>query len=276
MDEQNKQRMKVHWKRGLDHFQSFFTLLSEVREEVGNNALPGWCLNDLGIGFSRVTQIAKCLREDDRLRISQELAQSRAADRAQRAVRRQEQERQRQEERNRRQEEERQRQAERARLQREREDREREARREARRVRRNEYERNRRQRRRDDAATVMSMITPASSSTATPNLPTGLSSSELARSIKAAIRRRDEGRSEWIEGSIELAGFLIQARESYRSDNQFGEWLRENDININSHDRAALVNLGSNLQAMRQVLERSVRSSYQLIWEDVRAQLPAT
>jgi hypothetical protein len=39
---------------------------------------------------------------------------------------------------------------------------------------------------------------------------------------------------------------------------------------------AALINLGSNLEAMRKVLESTSKFSYRTIWEDTQRRLPAS
>jgi hypothetical protein len=79
MDHQLVQRMQVHWKKGLENFRSFFHLLGEAKGEIGNNALPSWCLNTVGVGFSRVTQIAGVLQKEDELRARQDIAKAREA-----------------------------------------------------------------------------------------------------------------------------------------------------------------------------------------------------
>jgi hypothetical protein len=254
MDHQHIQRMRVHWKKGMENFQSFFTLLGEARSEVGNDALPNWCLEEVGIGFSRVTQIAKVLRADDEARVRQDLAQAREAQRGQQAEQRRERARAREEEQ--------------ARRRRQREEREAERRRQ----RRNIQSRQSRRRAQQRQVAAYAASVPAVTSN---GHDTDLTASELVRRIKTAMTRRDAGRREWIDASVELAGLLIQARARVgENDRAFGDWLARHSIDLTRHDRAALINLGANLEAMRRVLEQTNRNSYQYIWEEVRAQLP--
>jgi len=239
--------MQVHWRKGLENFQSFFRLLAEARDEVGNSALPNWCFDVLGIGFSRVTQIAKCLKEDDQLRVKQELAQARQAEREQKAAKRQERERQRQEEL--------------AKRQQQRKERQEAQRREKHRKAERKYRRRKRER----------------EQTRTPAVVTGpftfISESELVSRIKAAQTRLQNAKSEWIEASLELATLLVQVRQNYAADREFGGWLDVNNINISQQDRAALIHLGQDIKAMRNILEQTERRSFRYIWEDVKLQL---
>lgn len=246
--------MRVHWRKGLENFQSFFHLLAEARDEVGNSALPNWCFDEIGVGFSRITQVARCLREDDQLRIRQDLAQARQAERSQRQAQRRAREQERQE-----------RQAQRLREQ---EERRAEERRERARESNRRYYRRRRDR---QVASPVSSVSVTSSSLTRD--VSSISESELAQWIKAAWTRVKSSRSEWVEASVELAGLLVQARRSRSGDREFGAWLEANDIDINHSDRSALIHLGQDLETMRRVLDQTDRRSYQLIWEEARARL---
>jgi len=46
-------------------YRSFFTVLNEVRLEVGDDALPEWCRNELAIGLSVTTNTASVLGKID-------------------------------------------------------------------------------------------------------------------------------------------------------------------------------------------------------------------
>lgn len=98
---------------------------------------------------------------------------------------------------------------------------------------------------------------------------------QLVKLIKAAILRRDASRVDWIDASVELGGLLCEARRRYPANERFHKWLVENDIIMNAHDRAALLQLGQNLKAMRVILERTDSTSYELIWRDVHKQITA-
>jgi hypothetical protein len=101
-----------------------------------------------------------------------------------------------------------------------------------------------------------------------------LSDDALAGKIKAAIAERDAGRRQWIDGSVKLAELLAQVRARVgEDDSAFGGWLTIHDIKISRNDRAALINLGRNPRAMREVLEQTTRHSYQHIWNEVQAQM---
>jgi hypothetical protein len=88
MDHQQIQRMKVHWKKGRDNYTSFFTLLNEVRNEIGDAALPGWCIDKLHISLGTINEMIGVLKEADQLAIREELARARKAEHQQRGARR--------------------------------------------------------------------------------------------------------------------------------------------------------------------------------------------
>jgi hypothetical protein len=96
---------------------------------------------------------------------------------------------------------------------------------------------------------------------------------QLVKQIKAALTRRDQSRVDWIDASVELAGLLCEARARYPADQKFSHWLDEHEIVLSDHDRAALLKLGQNLEAMRVILDRTDSVSYQHIWRDVQKQI---
>jgi hypothetical protein len=87
----------------------------------------------------------------------------------------------------------------------------------------------------------------------------------LAIAYAAALAQTRLGRTEWANGSVEMALILIEARERM-SHQVFGEWLTANASNLNAHDRAALMNLGRDPHLMRTLLGATESFSYQLIW----------
>jgi len=98
---------------------------------------------------------------------------------------------------------------------------------------------------------------------------------KIGERIDAAFARAQRGNKEWIEGSIELAQALAEARDRFPSDNAFGAWLGENGHDhVNKNDRASLIHFGSNPSRARIVFEETLRTSYQLIWEDVKGWFP--
>jgi hypothetical protein len=66
----------------------------------------------------------------------------------------------------------------------------------------------------------------------------------LADKIRKGHKRLLHGRSEWIEGMVEQARALAEARARFPSNQAFGVWLAENDLDhFGADNRAAMVNL---------------------------------
>ena len=76
VDQQQVLRLQALFKSGRDKLQSFFAVLNEVRLEIGDQALPSWCFNELHIGFSVVDNIAKVLVKTDEERIKNRTSRS--------------------------------------------------------------------------------------------------------------------------------------------------------------------------------------------------------
>lgn len=92
----------------------------------------------------------------------------------------------------------------------------------------------------------------------------------IGHRIDAAFERTKHGRQEWIEGSLELAAALLEAREGM-GHVAFGAWLRQSGHDhLNEHDRADLMNLGRDPALARAAFERSESISYQIIWSAER------
>jgi hypothetical protein len=91
---------------------------------------------------------------------------------------------------------------------------------------------------------------------------------------RAALSRSERGRTEWIEGVLEMAALLYRKRNELRSDPAFGAWLRDNAVNeLHSHqDRAALIGLGGDPDLARRVLTQTERSSLRTIWDEAKGQ----
>jgi len=64
--------------------------------------------------------------------------------------------------------------------------------------------------------------------------------------IKLAYERWQKADAEWIDRMLELAAVLAEARREYKSNNDFGIWLRHNGIKINKDDQGALIHIGEN------------------------------
>jgi hypothetical protein len=76
------QRLRALWKSGRDKYASFFVVLDEVRHEIGNDALPKWCFDNLRISISVIVKTRKVLRETDAEIVKRNLAEAAAADKA--------------------------------------------------------------------------------------------------------------------------------------------------------------------------------------------------
>lgn len=86
--------------------------------------------------------------------------------------------------------------------------------------------------------------------------------------IEAVYQRTERGRREWIEGTLEQAAALKEARSRFPDDLQFSRWLAESDLDHASRDdRDALVGMGEDLETARIVLEElPERWSWANIW----------
>jgi hypothetical protein len=82
-DEERVNQMRVLWRKARGMYDSFFMLLEEKRQEVGDTELGNWCFYNLHIGLEVCTEITTCLKEADAKRIRQQLARARASQRAQ-------------------------------------------------------------------------------------------------------------------------------------------------------------------------------------------------
>jgi hypothetical protein len=91
----------------------------------------------------------------------------------------------------------------------------------------------------------------------------------IARKIQEAYERVIKGGQDWIEASLQLAVAFKEGRDAMPADIAFKDWLKQNNLDFYNHmDRAALINLASNLDLAKQVLSESKSRSYQLIWRE--------
>jgi hypothetical protein len=93
---------------------------------------------------------------------------------------------------------------------------------------------------------------------------------KIGKRIDAGFARAKAGDQEWIEGSIDAALALVEARDRHSSDDiGFHRWLVEGEHDhVNKDDRAALIKMGRDPRMMRIVLEETDRRSYQHIWNE--------
>jgi hypothetical protein len=90
--------------------------------------------------------------------------------------------------------------------------------------------------------------------------------------IKKAISKRNGPIQDWIDANIELAEALIEARHNFGdNDAAFAVWCRYNGLTkdvLGKSERLALIDMGTNLQKMREVLHNTERQSIPLIYKN--------
>jgi hypothetical protein len=91
----------------------------------------------------------------------------------------------------------------------------------------------------------------------------------LADDIRSAYARTQYGRAEWIEGTIELASLLADARRQFDANIAFAHWIVDAQLeDINHMDRAALIAMADNLDLARIILQETTRVSWRHIWAE--------
>jgi hypothetical protein len=81
LDEQAN-RLRALWKSGRDKYASFFTILEEVRQDIGDDALTGWCFHTLSVSLSGIAETRKVLTKTDADIVKRNLATAIAAEKA--------------------------------------------------------------------------------------------------------------------------------------------------------------------------------------------------
>jgi hypothetical protein len=79
MDPQHAHKLQVLWKSARDKYRSFFYVLEEVRSEIGDEALPEWCRDNLHIRLPVISKSTKLLRGTDAEKAKADLAAALAA-----------------------------------------------------------------------------------------------------------------------------------------------------------------------------------------------------
>jgi hypothetical protein len=89
------------------------------------------------------------------------------------------------------------------------------------------------------------------------------------RRIIAGHDRASKGKEDWVEGSLEVAEALKEARDNMPADLAFSDWLKRHGLDaLYDHNvRAALIKLASNPTLARTVLAESESRSYRVIWD---------
>jgi hypothetical protein len=77
------------------------------------------------------------------------------------------------------------------------------------------------------------------------------------------------GRTQWIEGTLELAVVVAEARNEMPDHHGFSRWLQRHGLEqIHPNDRSALVGFSKDLTVARSLLENSKSISWRVIWEN--------
>lgn len=93
----------------------------------------------------------------------------------------------------------------------------------------------------------------------------------LAERYRAAFDKVKGGREQWIEGTLELALVILEARKQPEllDHKAFSRWLERNGLQkISEGDRAALINMAKDPIATRKLLEQSKGFSWEWIWRN--------
>ena len=89
--------------------------------------------------------------------------------------------------------------------------------------------------------------------------------SGLTDQIRNDIERRERGKDEWVEATIDLCQHLAEARAKFKDDKSFGAWFDASGVNLNKDERAAAISMGKEINLAREVLEATDRRSLRMI-----------
>jgi hypothetical protein len=264
MDTQQVERLRALWKSGREKYQSFFVVLNEVRQEVGDDALPSWCYHNLRIGISVITEMSKTLQTVDREVVKTDLAAANKLEKEKHAAEAMAKRKAREDAAYAREIEK----AERAKNLAEK--RAAAAKADAEHKKAQDAEKTRQQRRKNPKERGAG----ASAARQKRALVSKLSEADLAELVKRFQKAENlcaGGIAQWIEGSVAKAMILCAARAAFTADQDFGVWIEANEIDLNHSDRAALVGLGRlGEEPFRVILSNTESRSYQLIWQQYR------
>jgi hypothetical protein len=268
----------VLWNKMQNYAAAFLSEIAAVRTQLGDDrSFANWCFNDLHIPLATITRVTDVLQRVDAERNKRELAAARAAEEAQRAQTSAARKAALEADRQRRAEEKAAAAAEKARLaELDKQQRALEKKKASKKKNNKGYREKQRRDQREAFAALAAATEAPAGNTVVPfrNSPMAAKTeAELVREIKAAIKRRDASREQWIDASVELGGLLVEARSRYPADQKFSNWLKDNNIDLNPQDRAALLHLGLDMKAMRIILQQTDRTNYRRIWDDVKPQI---
>ena len=97
-----------------------------------------------------------------------------------------------------------------------------------------------------------------------------LSLDELASDIRSAYLTCVKAREEWTKATLTLAERLYEARNRFGDNQGFSDWLAANSLGketLSHQDRAALINIGEHIDVARDIIEKSDRRSWRLVWD---------
>jgi hypothetical protein len=269
MDMQQSERLRALWKSGRDKYRSFFTVLSEVRQEIGDDALPHYCIAELHIGISVITEVSKIMRGVDAEIIKDGLSSANKAEAARRGAEalakrkaREALELEKAEHAKKLAEI----RAEAAEL----------AAKDERRKRYRKTSDEKSREKKDEENKKRYARHKAQKEAAKHGTPAPADLDGLAEQIRRGHELTILGTKNWVEGSIVLAKALCAARDVFPSNREFGEWLKESGRDFyNDHDRAALINLGREPTLMHKTLSGTESRSYKHIWQTCKAGYPS-
>jgi flagellar biosynthesis GTPase FlhF len=253
LDEQAN-RLRALWKSGRDKYASFFTILEEVRQEVGNDALQAWCFQFLRISLSVIVETRKVLTKVDADIVKRNTAAAVAAEKAEMRNAREAKRKQREDEAHTRE------------LERERR---------AQELAEEKLVTEQKKTAVDQAKTKRKTSTKRRKHMAAEFIEELASANlnDLSERFKNAEAHCLHGINEWIEGSIAKAVILATARELLVADQDFGAWC-DALVNLSHQDRAALVGLGRLGESkLRELFNATDSRSYELIWRRHKPEL---
>ena len=92
----------------------------------------------------------------------------------------------------------------------------------------------------------------------------------LAWEIKSGLDLAEKGKQDRINGLVQAAIALHEARSLVQADIPFSKWCTANEFGpdvLNAHDRAALIAMGADPERMRSLLSNSERQSVRYIYQ---------
>jgi hypothetical protein len=94
--------------------------------------------------------------------------------------------------------------------------------------------------------------------------------SHLASEIKSGLDLAEKGKQDRINGLVQVAIALHEARSLIKADIKFSKWCTANQFGpdvLNAHDRVALIAMGADPERMRSMLSNSERQSARYVYQ---------